>query len=309
MTRLEVEPCAVWLQERLGAFVFAVDHPGLPQCAGAHRPGQPCDGTRGKHPCGRWSRDSTASPEVIRAALSRGLRNLGIDCGKSGLLVVDEDRPGAFDSYAASAGHVVPVTFTVTTGKGRHVYFRQPPGVPLGNGTGALAGRDMDVRGNGGFVVGPGSVHHSGVRYTPVDATAPVVAAPDWLAGALLTPPAGALGHPGLRPHGSPDARLRGLVATVLDGHGRGAEQPAALGVLPGSGDDRRRAARPGRRHRCPGPGRGDGRACPRRSAGHHRQRAAPRSHVTGATAARALPRTSRNARLSLLAARPWRGC
>ena len=218
MTRLEAEPCAVWLQERLGAFVFAVDHPGLPRCAGAHRPGQPCDGTRGKHPCGRWSRDSTDNPEVIRAALSRGLRNLGIDCGKSGLLVVDEDRPGAFDSYAASAGHVVPVTFTVTTGKGRHVYFRQPPGVPLGNGTGALAGRGMDVRGNGGFVVGPSSVHHSGVRYTPVDATAPVVAAPDWLAGALLTPPAAALGHPGLRPHGSPDARLRGLVATVLDG-------------------------------------------------------------------------------------------
>jgi hypothetical protein len=206
------------LQERLGAFVFTVDHPGLAKCAGAHRPGQPCDGTRGKHPCGRWSRDSTTSHEVIRAALLRGLRNLGIDCGKSGLLVVDEDRPGAFESYAASAGQVVPVTFTVTTGKGRHVYFRQPPGGPLGNGTGALSGWDMDVRGNGGFVVGPSSVHHTGVRYTPVDTNAPVVAAPDWLTGALITPPATALGHPGLRPHGSPDARLRGLVATVLDG-------------------------------------------------------------------------------------------
>ena len=217
MTRLKAEPCAVWLQKRLGAFVFAVDHPGLPQCAGAHRPGQPCDGTRGKHPCGRWSRDSTDSPQAIRAALSHGLRNLGIDCRKSGLLVVDEDRPGAFASYAASAGQVVPVTFTVTTGKGRHMYFRQPPGVPLGNGTGALAGRGIDVRGNGGFVVGPGSVHHTGVRYTPVDSITPVVPAPDWLVGALLTPPATALGQSGLRLHGSPAGRLRGLVATVLD--------------------------------------------------------------------------------------------
>ncbi len=112
---------------------------------------------------------------------------------------------------------MVPVTFTVTTGKGRHVYFRQPPGVLLGNGTGALAGRGMDVRGNGGFVVGPGSVHHTGVRYTPVDVAAPVVPAPDWLADALITPPATAQGHPGMGPHGSPDARLRGLVATVLD--------------------------------------------------------------------------------------------
>jgi hypothetical protein len=213
----DIEARAVWLQERLGAFVFAVDHPGLAKCAGAHRPGLPCDGTRGKHPCGRWSRDSTARPAVIRAALSRGLRNLGIDCGKSGLLVVDEDRPGAFESYAARAGQVVPLTFMVTTGKGRHVYFRQPPGGLLGNGTGALAGRGMDVRGNGGFVVAPGSVHQTGVLYTPVDAAAPVMSAPDWLVGALVTPPASASGHPGLRLHGSPDARLRGLVATVLD--------------------------------------------------------------------------------------------
>ena len=218
MTRPEAEAWAVWLQERLGAFVFAVDHPGLPECAGAHRPGQPCDGTRGKHPCGRWSRDSTDSPQVIRAALSRGPRNLGVDCGKSRLLVVDEDRPGAFGSYAASAGQVVPVTFTVTTGKGRHVYFRQPPGAPLGNGIGALAGQGMDVRGSGGFVVAPGSVHHTGARYTPVDAATPVAPAPGWLVSALLTSPAAALGHhPGLWLHGSPDGRLRGLVATVVD--------------------------------------------------------------------------------------------
>ena len=73
------------------------------------------------------------------------------------------------------------------------------------------------MRGNGGFVVGPGSIHHTGVRYTPVDAAAPVVSAPDWLVGALVTPPASVPCHLGLRLHGSPDARLRGLVATVLD--------------------------------------------------------------------------------------------
>ena len=110
--------------------------------------------------------------------------------------MVDEDRPGAFGSYAASAGQIVPVTFTVTTGKGRHVYFRQPPGGPLGNSIGALAGRGMDVRGSGGFVVGPGSVHYTGARYSTVNAAVPVAPAPGWLAGALLTSPAAALGHP-----------------------------------------------------------------------------------------------------------------
>jgi hypothetical protein len=208
---------ATWLQQRLGAFVFSVDYPGLPRCAGAHRPGQPCDGTRGKHPCGRWTRDSTNDPDMIRAALSYGPRNLGIDCGKSGYLVIDEDTPGAFDQYARSIGATVPVTFTVTTAKGRHVYFRQPPGPPFGNGTGALSGRGIDVRGHGGYVVGPGSVHQTGVLYTPMEVSTAIVPAPGWLVSALHAAPAERT-RPGLpRHHGSAQGRLRGAVAAVLD--------------------------------------------------------------------------------------------
>src|SRR6266851_1990826 len=214
--RPDAVACAIWLQQHLGAFVFTVDHPGLSACAGAHRPGQPCDGTRGKHPCGRWSRDSTSSPDVIRAALSCGLRNLAIDCGKSDCLVIDEDRPGAFDEYAQSVGRVVPVTFTVTTAKGRHLYFRQPPGAPLGNRTGALSGRSIDVRGRGGYVVGAGSVHQAGVLYVPEDATAAIRPAPHWLVRALRSDPHRLSRQgPGSR-YGSAQGRLRGAVATVL---------------------------------------------------------------------------------------------
>ncbi len=216
MTRPDVIACARWLQERLGVFTFAVDHPGLPGCAGAHWPDRPCDGQRGKHPCGKWSRDSTSDPGRIRAALSRGLRNLGIDCGKSGLLVVDEDRPGAFGEFAASIGQVLPETFTVTTSKGAHFYFRQPAGELLGNGRGQLAGRGIDVRGRGGFVVAPGSVHATGALYTPVDPRAPVLPAPAWLTAALHEAPraAGAAAMP--RRPGSAHGRLRGLLAVVL---------------------------------------------------------------------------------------------
>jgi hypothetical protein len=216
--RPDIVTCALWLQNSLGAYVFTVDHPGLPQCAGAHRPGQPCDGTRGKHPCGRWSRDSTNSPAVIRPALSRGLRNIGIDMGRSGLFAVDEDRPGAFAEYAASLGEAIPCTFTVATSKGRHYYFRQPADC-LGNGRGALKGLGIDIRGAGGFVLGPGSIHQTGVIYAPDDSSVPVAAAPDWLVAALRTPP---------RPEPSPNpatpqgegllyARLRGIVAAVVD--------------------------------------------------------------------------------------------
>lgn len=217
MSRPDILTCALWLQERLGAYVFAVDHPGLPECAGAHRPDQPCDGQRGKHPCGRWSHDSTNDPDVIRAALSRGLRNLGIDCGKSGLLVVDEDVPKAFAEYAASIGMTVPETFAVDTAKGRHWYHQQPEGEPLGNSRGALSGRGIDIRGHGGFVVAPGSIHETGVIYTPVDASMPIAPAPAWLVSALQSVSQQA-GYPqqaaGCR--GSVYGRLRGVVATVL---------------------------------------------------------------------------------------------
>jgi hypothetical protein len=216
MSRPDIVACALWLQRHLGAFVFAVDHPGLPQCAGAHRPGQPCDGSRGKHPCGRWSRDSTNDPGEILAALSRGLRNLGIDCGRSGFLVVDEDRPGAFSEYAASLGEDIPATFAVRTGKGAHFYLRQPEGEPLGNGRGNLSGRGIDVRGKGGFTVAPGSAHQTGALYTPADPAVPIAPAPAWLVAALRAAPP-ALNRPAPPRPGFAYGRLRAVVATVLD--------------------------------------------------------------------------------------------
>src|SRR5690606_24542765 len=104
----------------------------------------------------------------------------GVACGPSRLLVVDEDRPGAFAEFADSLGETIPRTLTVTTAKGRHFYFRQPDGVTLGNATGRLAGRGIDIRGRGGYVIGPGSRHETGVVYTPIDPAAPIRPAPAW---------------------------------------------------------------------------------------------------------------------------------
>ena len=142
--RPDIEACALWLQRRLGAFVFAVDHPGLPECADAHRPGQPCDGSRGKHPCGRWSRDSTNDPGEILAVLARGL------------LVVDEDRQGAFAEYTASLGEEIPVTFAVRTGKGTHFYLRQPEGNLSGTGGGSSRARESTSGGRAAARSRPG---------------------------------------------------------------------------------------------------------------------------------------------------------
>jgi hypothetical protein len=208
---------ALWLQARHGLHVFAIDHPGRPECGGSHRE---CDGQRGKHPRGQWSRLATISPAVIRAMLADGPWNLGVACKMSGLLVVDEDRPGAFAGFAESIGETIAPTFTVTTAKGRHLYYRQDQGAPLGNGRGRLTGRGIDVRGggtgNGGYVVGPSSVHATGVIYTLVDSSAPILPLPGWLAEAL---------RPSVIPQQPRAARpvstysaLKGLVRVVLEG-------------------------------------------------------------------------------------------
>lgn len=176
--------CALWLAGQ-GMAVFAVDSPALPECAGAHGPGRECNGQRGKHPCGRWSRDATTDTDVTHRMFGSAPRNIGVACGPSGLLVVDEDEPGALVAYADSIRAVVPVTFSVLTSRGAHRYFHQPAGVPLGNSPGPLAAFHVDIRGAGGFVVGPGSVHASGHVYRPINSHTPIVDAPSWLVEAL----------------------------------------------------------------------------------------------------------------------------
>ena len=100
--------------------------------------------------------------------------NVAIACGPSGLVVVDEDRPGGFKEFANDWGQTIPPTFTVRTGKGRHFYFEQGE-ARLTNSPGPLATYGCDVRGIGGNVVGPGSVHpDSGARYLPEEPVLPV---------------------------------------------------------------------------------------------------------------------------------------
>ena len=208
---------AFWLQDRHGLYVFAVDHPDRPECGGSHRE---CDGQRGKHPRGKWSRLATLSPRLIRAQLADGPWNVGIACKQSCLLVVDEDRPGAFAEFAMSIGQAVEPTFAVGTGKGRHYYYRQAEGAPLGNGRGRLAGHGIDIRGGGaglgGYVVGPGSVHQTGVVYTPTESAMTIQPVPGWLAEVLCPVPPPEPAH-GVRRSVSTFGALRGLVRVILD--------------------------------------------------------------------------------------------
>lgn len=88
--------------------------------------------------------------------------NIGIATG-NGLFVVDiDDKNGKQGSVSWAALErqygASPPTFTVRTPSGgRHLYFRADPGLWIPNSAGKL-GVGIDIRGEGGYVVGPGSV-------------------------------------------------------------------------------------------------------------------------------------------------------
>jgi len=162
----------------------------------------PCrDGHRG------WEQRSTTDPAVIdRHWSAHPDHNIAVPAGVAGLLVVDLDvaKPGKalpedckrwgvthgaqmLARLAADAGQSAPDTFAVRTPSGgRHLYFRQPPGVRLGSTRGQLAGL-IDTRGWGGYVVASGSTTPDGT-YEVISDRLPVEL-PAWLHQALAPRP------------------------------------------------------------------------------------------------------------------------
>ena len=144
----------------------------------------------GKHPCiPEWREYQTRRPteeELARWKQSPG--NFAIITGRvSEVFVLDVDGPAG---EASLKGKAIPPTWMVRTGKGRHIYF-QYPGFPVECRTGILPG--IDIRGSGGYVVAPGSVHISGKRYewvpglSPADLPEPAEP-PEWLVELLKRP-------------------------------------------------------------------------------------------------------------------------
>jgi hypothetical protein len=173
---------------RAGMYVFPVDHPGLSLCAGigkGHDPFSP-NHQRGKHPCIPWAEKATIKDGVILAHWMNGgfPRNIGIHCGKSGLVVVDEDRLGEFQRYADEHQVTIPPTMVVATAKGHHYYFAAREDHPLGNKEGAFGTYNINIRAGNGFVVGPGSTHETGVVYR-ITAPVPPTPLPDWVIDAI----------------------------------------------------------------------------------------------------------------------------
>ncbi|MER2266691.1 bifunctional DNA primase/polymerase [Methylobacterium oxalidis] len=155
----------------------------------------------GKHPLAslapRGLKNATTCQSTVERWFTRApAANVGLATGLIIVLDVDPRHGGDESLRQLEAVHgPLPLTWRVLTGGGgEHIFFRPPAGVEVRNSAGLL-GPGLDVRGVGGYVVAPSSLHASGRTYEwSVDHhpdETPLAPMPDWMLEALGPPATG----------------------------------------------------------------------------------------------------------------------
>lgn len=145
----------------------------------------------GKHPSKQVAnglKDATTDPKMIRGWWQNEPKaNVAIVLGAcphgAGMFAVDVDpRNGGDETLARIEGEYGDLGDTLracTGGGGEHVFFSHP-GWFVANGTHRL-GLGVDIKGDGGYVVAPPSLHESGQRYAWKSMLKVIPQAPPWL--------------------------------------------------------------------------------------------------------------------------------
>lgn len=139
----------------------------------------------------KWGTATASVPHAKTLDLwfGRDAMNIGIAAKPSGLVILDEDVLGAMIRLCEAYGQPVPMTYRVRTAKGWHWYFDAPEGIEIGNSPGPLKDFGFDVRGgrgDGGYVVGAGSLHESGHVYFAEDDDQDTMELPWWITELLV---------------------------------------------------------------------------------------------------------------------------
>ncbi len=150
---------------------------------------------QGKQPIGAWQdyqHKLKTAGELERDFQNYTSANLGIITGEiSKIFVLDIDRIEGEESLSKLENQYAPLPPSVeviTGGDGRHIYFQYPQDREVKNSAGKI-GHKLDIRGNGGFVICPPSIHKSGKQYHwSVDCTENISPAPEWLLSLTTTP-------------------------------------------------------------------------------------------------------------------------
>ncbi len=146
----------------------------------------------GKRPSVPWTPYQTrlaTSEEILQWFGNGHQRNIGIVTGGvSNVVVVDCDSAAA---VAWADNHLPPTPMMSRTARGQHRFYRHP-GQPVRNRASIRTSDPevkIDVRGDGGYVVAPGSLHASGALYERIGEWLPVGELPIFEAG-WIEPPA-----------------------------------------------------------------------------------------------------------------------
>jgi KaiC/GvpD/RAD55 family RecA-like ATPase len=142
-----------------------------------------------KLPALKWRDEATTDKAKITAWFTQVTQfNIGIMTGKeSGIVVLDVDKghdgdESLFDLIAQN--EAIPDTpESLTGGGGRHIIFAHP-GFEIRNSASKL-GPGLDIRGDGGYIVAPPSIHPSGKPYmwevSSKPSIVPLAPMPEWL--------------------------------------------------------------------------------------------------------------------------------
>jgi hypothetical protein len=145
----------------------------------------PCHPQDKRPACKHGCLDATVDADTIRLCWqAEPAFNIGVATGAvSKIFVVDVDG----DDAALRQLGDLPPTVSVTTARGKHYYFKYP-NVTVRNSAGKIA-PGIDVRGDGGYVLAPPSVHPTGARYRWSSGCHNSIAtSPPWLLEALIEP-------------------------------------------------------------------------------------------------------------------------
>jgi hypothetical protein len=178
---------------------------------------------------GNWQDRATTDLERVRSWWARHAYNIGIACGPSGLVVIDldvaraEDAPGdpgdppsgtaSLERLCRAHGQRYPAgTYTVDTPSGGcHLYFTAPA-TPVRNSTGRV-GPLIDIRADGGYVIGAGSRIGDRAYVTRGDFLPLTLPLPRWIARLLADNPAPPWAGPPLPLPEGPRGRAYALAA------------------------------------------------------------------------------------------------
>ncbi|MFE9405287.1 bifunctional DNA primase/polymerase [Streptomyces sp. NPDC006530] len=172
-----------------GLAVIPLSRTKLPAVRSPHRTERRPASCRGE--CGQIGHgvhDASTDADAVRAlfAAAPWATGYGIACGRPPHFLIgvdldvknDSDGIQNLERLAIDRGFTIPLTVTITTPSGgRHLWFCGPADTAIPNSASKIA-PGIDIRGSGGYLVGPGSrtmageyVHAPGTHHHPIAET------------------------------------------------------------------------------------------------------------------------------------------